>query len=30
MAIPALRITNGVIINLASDAGLHGERNLAI
>jgi NAD(P)-dependent dehydrogenase (short-subunit alcohol dehydrogenase family) len=30
LAIPALRITNGVIINLASDAGLLGERNLAI
>ena len=30
MAIPALRRTNGVITNLASDAGLLGERNLAV
>ncbi len=29
-AISALRKTNGVIINIASDAGLQGERNLAV
>lgn len=30
LAIPALRVAKGVIINLASDAGLQGESNLSI